>query len=73
MKKNLSLIIGGAAAIIYLLMKCKNNLTKGGGGGTSDSTNAPSNQLMRLKQNKKVLTTLNQSTRKPADVNGIIN
>ena len=71
MKKNLPLIIG-AAAVIYAIMKCKNNSTSGGG-NTSDSTNAPSNQLMRLKQNNKVLTTLNQSTRKPADVNGIIN
>jgi hypothetical protein len=70
MKKNKKLpILIGAAILIYFLLPKKST---SGGGGTSDSTNAPSNQ-MRLKQNNKVLTTLNQSTRKPADVNGIIN
>ena len=68
--KNPYLILGGVIAAIYFLLPKKST---SGGGGTSDSTNAPSNQLMRLKQNNKVLTTLNQSTRKPADVNGIIN
>ncbi len=70
MKKNKNLLIYiGAAILIYFLLPKKST---SGGGRTSDSTNAPSNQ-MRLKQNNKVLTTLNQSTRKPADVNGIIN
>lgn len=65
MKKNKNLpILIGAAILIYFLLPKKS---------TSDNTNAPNNQLMRLKQNNKVLTTLNQSTRKPADVNGIIN
>jgi hypothetical protein len=71
MKKNKKLpILIGAAILIYFLLPKKST---SGGGGTADNTSAPSNQLMRLKQNNKVLTTLNQSTRKPADVNGIIN
>jgi hypothetical protein len=70
MKKNKNLpIYIGAAILIYFLLPKKST---SGGGEATNSTNAPSNQ-MRLKQNNKVLTTLNQSTRKPADVNGIIN
>jgi hypothetical protein len=70
MKKNKNLpIYIGAAILIYFLLPKKST----SGGEAAENTSAPSNQLMRLKQNNKVLTTLNQSTRKPADVNGIIN
>ena len=71
MKKNKNLpILIGAAVLIYFLLPKKST---SGGGSESDNTIAPNNQLMRLKQSNKVLNTLNKSTRKPADVNGIIN
>jgi hypothetical protein len=67
MKKNKTLKIAGIALIIWLLLKKKKTTSA----GEENNLNiAPNTQQTRFKQ--KSFNSLQKTTRKPADINGVI-